>query len=49
MGTSIFVGHYVCHIKKDGEWIIYNDNKVSKSVDPPLDLGYIYLYKRTGN
>ncbi|MPC16386.1 Ubiquitin carboxyl-terminal hydrolase 5 [Portunus trituberculatus] len=38
MGTSIFVGHYVCHIKKDGEWIIYNDNKVSKSVDPPLDL-----------
>lgn len=49
MGTSIFVGHYVCHIKKDGEWIIYNDNKVSKSVDPPLDLGYIYLYKRVTN
>ncbi|XP_071530212.1 ubiquitin carboxyl-terminal hydrolase 5 isoform X1 [Panulirus ornatus] len=46
MGTSIFVGHYVCHIKKDGEWTIFNDNKVSKSVDPPLDLGYIYLYKR---
>ncbi|XP_064119478.1 ubiquitin carboxyl-terminal hydrolase 5-like [Macrobrachium nipponense] len=49
MGTSIFVGHYVCHIKKDGEWTIFNDNKVSKSVNPPLDLGYIYLYKRVSN
>ncbi|XP_069988102.1 ubiquitin carboxyl-terminal hydrolase 5 [Penaeus vannamei] len=49
MGTSIFVGHYVCHIKKDGEWTIFNDNKVSKSADPPLDLGYIYLYKRVNN
>ncbi|KAK7075608.1 Ubiquitin carboxyl-terminal hydrolase 5, partial [Halocaridina rubra] len=49
MGTSIFVGHYVCHIKKDGEWTIFNDNKVSKSVNPPLDLGYIYLYKRISN
>lgn len=46
MGTSIFVGHYVCHIKKDGEWTIFNDNKVSKSADPPKDLGYVYLYKR---
>lgn len=49
MGTSIFVGHYVCHIKKEGEWTIFNDNKVSKSVTPPLDLGYIYLYKRVSN
>ncbi|KAF2355123.1 Peptidase C19 ubiquitin carboxyl-terminal hydrolase, partial [Trinorchestia longiramus] len=46
MGTSIHVGHYVCHIKKDGQWTIFNDNKVSKSVDPPIDLGYLYLYKR---
>jgi len=46
MGTSIFVGHYVCHIKKDGEWTIFNDNKVSKSDNPPKDLGYVYLYKR---
>ncbi|RXG61251.1 UBX domain-containing protein 1 [Armadillidium vulgare] len=46
MGTSIFVGHYVCHIKKDGEWVLFNDEKVYKSECPPKDLGYIYLYKR---
>lgn len=49
MGTSIHVGHYVCHIKKDGQWTIFNDNKVSKSVDPPTDLGYLYLYKRVAS
>ncbi|XP_018018009.1 ubiquitin carboxyl-terminal hydrolase 5 isoform X2 [Hyalella azteca] len=49
MGTSIHVGHYVCHIKKDGQWTIFNDNKVSKSVDPPIDLGYLYLYKRAAS
>uniref|UniRef100_A0A2P2I4E2 Ubiquitin carboxyl-terminal hydrolase n=1 Tax=Hirondellea gigas TaxID=1518452 RepID=A0A2P2I4E2_9CRUS len=46
MGTSVHVGHYVCHIKKEGQWIIYNDAKVCKSVHPPLDLGYLYLYRR---
>jgi len=47
MGSSVHVGHYVCHLKKDGQWTIFNDNKVSRSVSPPLDLGYLYLYKRT--
>src|SRR5690349_8126428 len=28
MGSSSAVGHYVCHILKDGQWIIFNDNKV---------------------
>ena len=27
---------------------IYNDNKVALSVNPPRELGYLYLYKRTG-
>jgi len=49
MGTSSHSGHYVCHIKdSDGRWIIYNDNKVALSVNPPKELGYLYLYKRVG-
>ncbi|XP_011293017.1 ubiquitin carboxyl-terminal hydrolase 5 [Musca domestica] len=46
MGTSAQVGHYVCHIKKDGQWVIFNDSKVALSQNPPKDLGYLYLYKR---
>lgn len=46
MGTSAQVGHYVCHIRKDGQWVIYNDSKVALSQNPPKDLGYLYLYRR---
>ncbi|XP_055909044.1 ubiquitin carboxyl-terminal hydrolase 5 [Eupeodes corollae] len=46
MGTSSQVGHYVCHIKKDNQWVIFNDSKVAVSQNPPKDLGYLYLYKR---
>ena len=46
MGTSTMSGHYVCHIFKDGRWVIFNDNKVAQSVAPPKDLAYLYLYKR---
>lgn len=46
MGTSTLVGHYVCHILKDNHWVIYNDEKVALSENPPKDLGYLYLYKR---
>lgn len=30
-------------------WVIYNDNKVALSVEPPVQLGYLYLYKRLIN
>ncbi|XP_055529285.1 ubiquitin carboxyl-terminal hydrolase 5 [Wyeomyia smithii] len=46
MGTSSQVGHYVCHILKDGQWVIFNDNKVAISQSPPKELGYLYLYQR---
>ena len=29
LGTSVHCGHYVCHIKKDGKWVYYNDAKVA--------------------
>nr|CAG4646044.1 EOG090X0181 [Macrothrix elegans] len=48
MGTSTSVGHYVCHIKKDGRWVIFNDEKVALSENPPFELGYLYLYRRVG-
>ena len=46
MGTSSMVGHYVCHLLKEGRWVIYNDEKVAVSENPPKDLGYIYMYQR---
>jgi ubiquitin carboxyl-terminal hydrolase 5/13 len=46
IGTNTGNGHYVCHLKKDGVWAIFNDNKVAKSENPPFDLGYLYFFKR---
>merc|ERR1711972_965228 len=46
MGTSTQSGHYVAHILKNGKWVIFNDEKVALSENPPKDLGYIYIYKR---
>jgi len=46
IGKSTSVGHYVCHIRHGDDWIIFNDEKVAKSVQPPLGYGYLYLYKR---
>ncbi|XP_063057989.1 ubiquitin carboxyl-terminal hydrolase 13 [Engraulis encrasicolus] len=46
MGESTMSGHYVCHIKKEGRWVIYNDHRVSVSERPPKELGYIYFYRR---
>jgi len=46
MGSNTACGHYVCHIKKEGRWVIFNDQKVAESLAPPKDLGYMYVYKR---
>ncbi|XP_034950209.1 ubiquitin carboxyl-terminal hydrolase 5 [Chelonus insularis] len=46
MGTSPMVGHYVCHLLKDNRWVIFNDEKVALSENPPKELGYIYVYQR---
>jgi len=47
MGPNTSCGHYVCHIRKEGKWIVFNDRKVALSEDPPKELGYIYFYERT--
>lgn len=46
MGPSTMCGHYVCHIRKDERWYIFNDNKVALSENPPKELGYLYFYER---
>ena len=46
MGTNANVGHYVAHILKDNKWCIFNDENVAQSANPPMDLAYLYLYKR---
>eukprot|EP00879_Flechtneria_rotunda_P013944 GHRR01014563.1.p1 GENE.GHRR01014563.1~~GHRR01014563.1.p1 ORF type:complete len:792 (+),score=390.35 GHRR01014563.1:178-2553(+) len=46
MGSNTACGHYVAHIKKNGRWVIFNDEKVAASEHPPLSLGYMYVYIR---
>ncbi|KAL4439029.1 hypothetical protein ABPG77_006966 [Micractinium sp. CCAP 211/92] len=46
MGQNTACGHYVCHVKKDGRWVLFNDEKVAASREPPRDRGYLYLYRR---
>jgi ubiquitin carboxyl-terminal hydrolase 5/13 len=45
IGPNTGCGHYVCHIKKEGRWTIFNDGKVAVSEKPPLDLGFLYIYQ----
>lgn len=47
MGSSAQTGHYICHIKKEGQWVIFNDRKVAKSKQPPREYAYLYLYEST--
>lgn len=46
MGTSTANGHYVCHIKKEDKWYIFNDEKVAVSERPPIAHGYLYFYEK---
>ena len=46
LGASVHAGHYVCHIKKDGEWHYFNDAKVATTKEPPLGKGYMYIFRR---
>lgn len=46
LGSSLHAGHYVCHIKKDGKWIYFNDDKVAETDDPPIGKGYMYFFRK---
>ncbi|KAL4447002.1 hypothetical protein ABPG74_014974 [Tetrahymena malaccensis] len=45
IGKSVHSGHYVAYVKRNNEWVYYNDAKVAEAEDPALGKGYIYLFK----
>lgn len=45
-GTSVHCGHYVSHVHKNGEWVLFNDNKVAVTPNPPIGEAYLYFLKR---
>ncbi|KAA8497219.1 Ubiquitin carboxyl-terminal hydrolase 5 [Porphyridium purpureum] len=47
MGSNTSCGHYVAHLRRDGKWVLFNDEKVAVSENTPFDSGYIYMYRRT--
>lgn len=47
IGKNTGSGHYVAHMKKDGKWVIFNDEKVALSSKPPFQHAYLYLFQRT--
>lgn len=47
IGKNTGSGHYVAHVKRDGKWVIYNDEKVAFSENPPFQHGYLYLFRRS--
>jgi len=48
IGKHTGSGHYVAHLRRpDGRWIIYNDEKVAISEEPPPTAhAYLYLFQR---
>lgn len=47
IGKNTGSGHYVAHLKKDGKWVIFNDEKVALSEHPPIPHAYMYLFQRS--
>ena len=47
-GNQITSGHYVAYVwnASRSSWIVYDDERVSLSVKPPIDQAYIYIFKR---
>lgn len=46
LGNNTSCGHYVAHIKKESQFVLFNDEKVALSQNPPTDLGFLYVYRR---
>jgi ubiquitin carboxyl-terminal hydrolase 5/13 len=45
LGASVHSGHYVAHLRKGEEWVLFNDGKVAATSEPPLMKGYIYFFR----
>lgn len=44
IGPNLSSGHYVAHVRKDGEWFLCNDEKLAKSQALPKQLAYVLVY-----
>lgn len=50
LGKNTDHGHYVCHIRQEGnKWTYFNDSKVTLWEEPPIKKGYIYFYRNLSN
>lgn len=47
IGKHTGSGHYVAHMKRDGKWVIFNDEKVAYCEHAPLEHAYMYLLQRS--
>eukprot|EP01116_Phalansterium_solitarium_P022303 TRINITY_DN7315_c0_g1_i1.p1 TRINITY_DN7315_c0_g1~~TRINITY_DN7315_c0_g1_i1.p1 ORF type:complete len:786 (+),score=243.20 TRINITY_DN7315_c0_g1_i1:82-2439(+) len=46
LGPSVHSGHYVAFVKRNGQWVQFNDEKVAVSENPPIGKAYMYFFKR---
>jgi ubiquitin carboxyl-terminal hydrolase 5/13 len=46
IGKSAQTGHYVCHQRIAGRWMLFNDEKVAFSRKPPKQFAFMYFYRR---
>ena len=44
IGPNLSSGHYVAHVRKEGEWFLCNDEKLAKSQALPKQLSYVLVY-----
>ncbi|KAI1306701.1 hypothetical protein EDD11_004704 [Mortierella claussenii] len=45
-GPSVHCGHYVSHIKRGQQWVLFNDNKVVNDPKAPIGDAYMYIFRR---
>lgn len=45
LGRSVHHGHYVVYIKKNKEWVLFNDEKTTIPEEKFIGKGYIYVYE----
>ncbi|KAG0242490.1 ubiquitin carboxyl-terminal hydrolase-like protein [Mortierella sp. GBAus27b] len=45
-GPSVHCGHYVSHVRKEGKWVLFNDNKVVDDPKAPISDAYMYILRR---
>jgi uncharacterized UBP type Zn finger protein len=45
LGKSVHSGHYVAYVKCGQDWVLFNDERVTRAAHPVLGKGYVYLYE----